>query len=511
MPEINLSLWAWPLVFAACGIVAFLVLYALGRTASRDVTRPGAATGAHAPAHFLLEQDKLVDTDAAAFSSITENGVQPEWPALRDWLAPRFADLPATLPDAGPGETTYHATDPDDGATLSIRPQARSTRVTLSDPSPTDASCAQDAYGLRHDKALLSGLSRQVPHPVWVTDAAGDVMWRNDACTALTGHGDPLFKAMSGLDATDTSAKHRVTVSADDIGAPDQHWFDVETRRHDDYLLHFATDVTGLVHAETVQREFVQTLTKTFATLTTGLVVFDRNRRLALFNPALIDHTGLPAEFLSARPGLISFFDQLRDRQVMPEPKNYATWRARINDMVQSAAGGAYRETWSLPDGTTFRVSGRPHPDGAVAFLFEDISAEISLTRRFRAQLEMRENVMDLLDSPIAVIGSDNILLFCNRACRQLLGVDPETSFADMHAEDLFATCQVKLPDTHFWDDARRWLSTRAGRETLQGEVPLPDGDTVSCQLAGLNGGAAMLMIRGRQPLHQLIRHATPA
>jgi hypothetical protein len=63
-------------------------------------------------------------------------------------------------------------------------------------------------------------------------------------------------------------------------------------------------DITEIVRAQQAQKNFVQTLTKTFATLAIGLAIFDRNRQLMLFNPALIDLPALPADFLSARPNL---------------------------------------------------------------------------------------------------------------------------------------------------------------------------------------------------------------
>jgi len=53
------------------------------------------------------------------------------------------------------------------------------------------------------------------------------------------------------------------------------------------------------------QRNFVQTLTKTFAQLSIGLAIFNRERQLVLFNPALIDLTALPADFLTGRPHLL--------------------------------------------------------------------------------------------------------------------------------------------------------------------------------------------------------------
>jgi hypothetical protein len=42
--------------------------------------------------------------------------------------------------------------------------------------------------------------------------------------------------------------------------------------------------------------------------------------------------------------------------------------------LEEEAASGLFEETWSLPGGQTYRVIGRPHPNGALAFMFEDIS-----------------------------------------------------------------------------------------------------------------------------------------
>lgn len=71
-----------------------------------------------------------------------------------------------------------------------------------------------------------------------------------------------------------------------------------------DITIYHAVDVNAVVKSEIAQRNFVQTLAKTFAQLSIGLAIFDRNGQLALFNPALIDLTELPAEFLSGRPTL---------------------------------------------------------------------------------------------------------------------------------------------------------------------------------------------------------------
>ena len=82
--------------------------------------------------------------------------------------------------------------------------------------------------------------------------------------------------------------------------------------------------------AERQARVFVQTLSKTFAQLSTGLAIFDRSRKLVMFNPALMDLTKLSAAFLSGQPDLNAFLDRLRDSGVLPEPKNYASWREEV-------------------------------------------------------------------------------------------------------------------------------------------------------------------------------------
>ncbi|TMV38357.1 diguanylate cyclase, partial [Thioclava sp. BHET1] len=148
----------------------------------------------------------------------------------------------------------------------------------------------------------------------------------------------------------------------------------------------FALPADGAVQAETSLRSFIQTLSQTFAHLKVGLAIFDRRRQLVLFNPALSELTGLEPEFLSSRPTLFSVLDAMRERRMIPEPRDYKLWRREMMELEAAAATGQYLDLWSLPGGQTYRVTGQPHPDGAVAFIIEDISEEMSVTRTLRAE-----------------------------------------------------------------------------------------------------------------------------
>jgi PAS domain-containing protein len=115
--------------------------------------------------------------------------------------------------------------------------------------------------------------------------------------------------------------------------------------------LNYAVDVSAEMQAEQTLRNFIDTLTMTFAHLPIGLAVFDRERRLALFNPALSDLTRLEPDWLAGRPDFYGFLDRLRERHRMPEPKDYRGWRQQLAEMEPKAAQGTYQATWPLAIG----------------------------------------------------------------------------------------------------------------------------------------------------------------
>ena len=141
--------------------------------------------------------------------------------------------------------------------------------------------------------------------------------------------------------------------------------------------------------------------------------------------------TRLATGFLTARPTLYAFLDRLREARMVPEPKDYRSWRNQMNTLEAAASSGHHVEMWSLPGGQTYRVTGRPHPDGAVAFLFEDITSEISLTRKFRADLSLGAEVLDALDDAVAVFAANGEALIVNRRYADLWSCSPRGSLDD--------------------------------------------------------------------------------
>ena len=493
---LGLSLAGWVGLFILSCAAALVVLWLIG-------VWPGPAARKEMPdetreSHFLFNGNRLVDHDVADLPDDGSGlGRVETWADLRAWLSPRFEKLPKDLDSPGAPNTVSFVSR-NSHETLSLARKDGQTRVTLRLESRPSAVAWHDALCAAQDAICARDILDASPYPAWRSDDHGSIVWRNAAC-------DNIADGSGQLPVGSPNATTRFSIDADAPNGP--AWYEMHSMPTANGQIHHASDITQVIRAETVQREFVQTLTKTFANLTTGLAIFDRNRQLALFNPALVDLTNLPVTFLSARPGLIPFFDELRERQILPEPKSYATWRAQIRDVVEQANDDAYNETWSLPTGLTYRVNGRPHPDGAIAFLFEDISADISLTRRFRAQIDLSHSVLDNMDDAIAVIGSNGLLTFCNRACSGLLKIDPDRSFADMTPKDLLAICRERFKPDSCWSAFEHQLVAHPSGVVPPVRLTLIDGSVLESRIKSLPGGAQMLCLR---PLGETNPSATP-
>ena len=177
----------------------------------------------------------------------------------------------------------------------------------------------------------------------------------------------------------------------------------------------------------------------------------------------------------------------------MPEPKNYTDWRLAISDLISAAHDGRYEETWSMDTGQTFRVRGRPHPDGATAFLIEDISAEVSLTRSFRAELEQGQSLLDTLEDAIAVFSMAGVLTFSNAAYQQLWQVDPEKTFADVTIYDALQVWKRKCAPNLSWGEIESYVRNIEDRKHWSMPLYLSEGSQMTCSISPITAGATLI------------------
>lgn len=324
----------------------------------------------------------------------------------------------------------------------------------------------------RKGDLLAARTAMQALVPLW-REEEGKVIWSNPAYDALARNGHPF-----------AGTEERQRCGSD--------WYRVQRTGSAAQ----AVPINALVLAEAGLQQMVQTMARTFAHLPIGLAVFDKDRHLQMFNPALADLTTLAPEFLSRKPSLVAILDAMRNRNMVPEPKDWKDWRGQIVQMELDAVNGLYEETWSLPGGQTYRVTGRPHLDGGLALMIDDISTETIRSRRYRSDLELCQAVIDTMEEGIAVFSLSGQLVMSNAAYGTLWGHDPASSLSAIDIRHIAQFWRERTAPASIWTEAEEYISTVGTRTAWEGEARLSDGRLVICRFAPLAEGATLAGFR---------------
>lgn len=455
---------------------------------------------------FLFDGEVLLDATPGARAVLSHSPARggSALSRLLASLAPRFPGIPQALARMEE-EGRVRLASPVPGASLVLVAENRGglLRLTIERMGQARPEAPSDLadLALRDERDLLRAAVDAAPLLLWHEDEGGAVTWANgtylDQALRMLVPGEELGWPLPRLFpmAAGTAPGTRVALSPP--GGQADQWFEVTTCARDGGRIGQAIPADRLVKAEAALRGFTQSLTKTFAGLRTGLAIFDAGRRMQIFNPALMDMTGLPPDFLLGRPKMTAFLDALRERRLIPEPADYRRWRRQMTAMEKAAASGLYDEVWTLAGGLSWRVTGRPHPDGAVALMFDDISDELTQTRRYRADLELGQAVIDAMEDAVAVFDPAGTLVMSNAAYSALWGHDPAASAADEGG--VAALCDRWRADsapTALWDRIEDSLSTAGPLPPLRADFRLADGRRVAVGLRRLAQGVTMVTFR---------------
>ena len=500
--DLDISSSATVVAFAA--LVVCLNLWLLTRSRRKPVSQSTVDPDAHI---FTFENRELIAASPAARDALNVEDLDEDiYHQMIYRLSDVFPTLEETVVTNELSGLDFHLQEVSVDGPMSISfafDEPRTTVTIAGMAAPLSRKMIVDRdQALAADAELrtLRGTVETAPFPMWRENGAGVIDWVNRAyltlldetdCENETGSWPPprLFDTGVVVKMGEIPVPARKMLTHRDGSA---HWFDTSAFGIGENSLHFAVNANATAKAEESQRNFLQTLTQTFSYLPTGLAIFDRSRQLVLFNPSLTDLTGLEPAWLIMRPTLYDFLNQLREKRILPEQKNFTDWRSKISALERSANDGTYCETWTLPTGQTYRMTGRPHPEGAIAFLFEDISAEIALTRKFRSELELNQSLFDNLPEAIAVFGADGTLTMTNHAYDQLWQIDTEHALTQINVVEASRHWQEKAQPAPVWGDAREYILTVGERSEWNETVILNDGRQVRCRFAPLAGGATL-------------------
>ena len=449
---------------------------------------------------FLFEDRDLVDATPSAKSLIeTLPELGSEWDRLLAYLAPHFIALEDRISHISGSEMVEMKGGEKSSLRLRIEGIDGMLRVSVADLSLEGQAIWIDGLSQGAQEKELADLRETLacaPLLIWRVDTTGTIVWANQAYIAciteqvpikdgsLTWPIPKLFPEIPVEARSGDCARARLHYPQGSFG----QWYEWHCHASPAGTLFYALRADAIVKAERELHEFVQTLTKTFANLSIGLAIFNRQRQLAMFNPALIDLTSLDFEFLSSKPSLFDFFDRLRECRIIPEPKNYHGWRDQAAALELAAASGQFEEVWNLETGRTYKVTGQPHPDGALAFQIEDISAETTLSRHFHSEVELGQEVINAIGNAFSVFSPAGELILSNTAYSALWGLDPGATLGVITISDSIRQWQSACMPTPFWDALRDFVVSIDERSDWRAEIQLRDGRALTCEAIALSG-----------------------
>ncbi|HKK36873.1 MAG TPA: hypothetical protein VJ994_11330, partial [Paracoccaceae bacterium] len=149
-------------------------------------------------------------------------------------------------------------------------------------------------------------------------------------------------------------------------------------------------------------------------------------------------------------------------------------------------------ETWELPGEVTIRVLARPHPQGAVALLFEDVSETTRLERRWAVESETRRAVMDRLVEGVAAFGPGGEARFANPAFARVWGFRPGRDGERLRFREALARFRAASEPSDAWDRLEEFFRTPENRSPWTDEVRLLNGRLLRARVAALPDGSVL-------------------
>ena len=163
---------------------------------------------------------------------------------------------------------------------------------------------------------------------------------------------------------------------------------------------------------------------RTLDQLSSGVAVFDGQRRLAFYNESYRRLWGLDQAFLDANPDDSSVLDRLRAARKLPEQPDFRAWKAKLHEAYRAVEPETY--TWFLPDGRAVSVVTTPNLEGGVTYLFDNVTESLDLARRFDRLTRVQHETLDNLVEAVAVFGSNGRVELFNPAFAKMWKLSAE-------------------------------------------------------------------------------------
>jgi signal transduction histidine kinase len=354
---------------------------------------------------------------------------------------------------------------------------------------------------LLEETEMLRGFAAAAPWPIWTKRAKGGLSYANAAYARAADAAsvtDAIDRDVELLDSGDRSDMDRALSGAAAFTARLPIVVGGERRIYDVHAMNVAGGSAGIAidasEATALSAALVRMAEahrRTLDQLSSGVAVFDGQRRLAFYNDSYRRLWDLDRVFLDNNPDDSSVLDRLRAARKLPEQPDFRAWKAKLHEAYRAVE--TEKDTWYLPDGRALSVVTTPNPEGGVTYLFDDVTESLDLARRFDGLIRVQRETLDNLAEAVAVFGSNGRAELFNPAFARMWKLSPEAMQQRPHIETVVAWCKP------LFDDAAAWRTLREAITAIENRVEVPlklerkDGSVLDCMTMPLPDGATML------------------
>src|SRR6266702_7688531 len=354
---------------------------------------------------------------------------------------------------------------------------------------------------LQEETELLRDFAAAAPWPIWAKSPQGDLRYANTAyvrATEASGIADAIHRNLELLEsdqrtdmvrALNDNSTYRARLPI--VVSGERRIYDVQALKLNGGSAGIAIDASEVAALKAALTRMVEAHRRTLDQLSSGVAVFDADRRLAFYNESYRRLWGLDQAFLDSNPDDSSVLDRLRATRKLPEQPDFRAWKAKLHEAYRAVESETY--TWFLPDGRAISVVTTPNLEGGVTYLFDNVTESLDMARRFDGLIRAQRETLDNLNEAVAVFGSNGKVQLFNPAFAKMWKLTAEALKEQPHIETVESWCKPLFDDALAWRTLREAITAIENRAQVAMKLERKDGSVLDCMTMPLPDGATML------------------
>jgi signal transduction histidine kinase len=353
---------------------------------------------------------------------------------------------------------------------------------------------------LFEETEMLRGFAAAAPWPIWGRGPKG-LNYVNDAYARATDAadvGDAVARNLELLDSAGRTEMERALKTGGNfnarlpiIASGERRIYDVRAINLDAGSVGIAIDASEADALSAALVRMAEAHRRTLDQLSSGVAVFDGQRRLAFYNDSYRRLWDLDPAFLDGHPDDSNVLDRLRAARKLPEQADFRAWKAKLHEAYRAVE--AAKDTWFLPDGRALSVVTTPNPEGGVTYLFDDVTESLDLARRFDGLIRVQRETLDSLAEGVAVFGSNGRARLFNPAFAKMWKLSSEALREEPHIDTVVGWCKSLFDDTKTWQTIREAITGIENRIDVPLKLERKDGSVLDSLIRPLPDGATMV------------------